>query len=88
MKAAENFVFQQAGETGVIVPVGERSLEFEGMVTVNETGALLWQLLQSETDRAALVAALLAEYDVTPEVAERDVDAFLARCKEAGLLAE
>lgn len=88
MKSAENFIFKKMKETGVVVPVGERSLDFHGMVTLNDTGSFLWEKLQSETTRENLIAALAEEYDVDSATAEADVDAFLKELKEAGLLAE
>lgn len=86
MKAADNFIFKQMRDTGMIIPVGERSFDFRGMVTLNETGSFLWQKLAGETTRDELVSALLAEYDVDEARAAADVDAFLDKLSEAGLL--
>lgn len=88
MRAAENFIFKQTKDTGVVVPVGKRSYDFHGMVTLNQTGCLLWEKLQKECTREDLIAALLAEYDTDEATAAKDVDAFLAKLKEAGLLAD
>ena len=87
MKASEGFIFRRMRGTGVVVPVGEQSRDFKGMVTLNETGTFLWEKLQQETDRDGLIAALRAEYDTDPETAARDVDAFLEKATKAGILA-
>lgn len=88
MKASEGFIYKKMRGMGVIVPVGEESKDFKGMVTLNETGSFLWEQLQKDTDRESLVEALLAEYETDRETAARDVDAFLIKLREAGLLAE
>ncbi len=88
MKAKEGFVYKQMHGTGVVVPVGETSREFRGMVTLNETGSFLWERMQTEVTRAELVRALTEAYDTDAETAEKDVDAFVAKLQEAGLLAE
>jgi PqqD family protein of HPr-rel-A system len=53
---------------------------------VNRSGALLLRLLAQGTDRAALEAALATEYRLDAPAARRDVDAWLARLDEGGLL--
>lgn len=86
MKLKEGFILRTvAGET-VVLPAGGVT-NFDMMITLNDTGKFLWEQLQSETEEAALVQALLAEYDVTEEVAARSVAAFVARLKELDFLA-
>jgi hypothetical protein len=53
---------------------------------VNRTGAVLWPLLAEGTDRDALVAAVVGEFDVDAETAGRDVDAFVGALREQDLL--
>ena len=86
MKLKDGFVLRTvAGET-VVLPSGETA-NFDMMITLNDTGRFLWEKLESETDEAALVKALLAEYDVSEERAAESVQAFVARLKELEFLA-
>lgn len=55
---------------------------------LNDTAALLWRRLETGATRDQLVAAIVEEYDVEPDVAQRDVDAALASLLEHELLAE
>lgn len=55
-------------------------------LTVNRSGALLWPMLQEGTTRAALVDRLAGEFDLPPERASADVDAWLAALDAQGLL--
>ncbi|MBQ9773210.1 MAG: PqqD family protein [Clostridia bacterium] len=74
MQISKDFTIQKVGASYVAVPVGETSKHFHGMVRLNETGAFLWkQMAQTDCSEAQLVDALLAEYDVSREIAERDV---------------
>jgi hypothetical protein len=52
---------------------------------LNETGSFLWPRLPSSTEED-LVSALLAEFDVTPEKARLDVNAFLLQLRERGFI--
>ena len=63
MKIKEGYLLHQISGQTVVLPSGS-DLDLNMMITLNDTGAFLWEKLQQETDEAALVAALLAEYDV------------------------
>lgn len=52
----------------------------------NETGTFLLQLLKSDQERAALIAALAQEFGVSIDQAASDTDAFLAMLTEQDLL--
>ncbi len=74
MQINKDFTIQKVGGSYVAVPVGETSKTFHGMVRLNETGAFLWNLMVGvDKTEAELVDALLSEYDVSREIAERDV---------------
>ena len=70
----------------IVVPVGAQTIDFNCMITLNETGAFLWQKLQAECTAQELIEALLGEYEVEPAVAEADVERFIEKLQQAGLL--
>lgn len=70
----------------VLVPVGEGALTLNGLVTVNEVGAFLWERLADAPDADALTDAVTASYDVDRAQAAADVEAFLKRLREIGIL--
>ncbi|MBQ7857632.1 MAG: PqqD family protein [Oscillospiraceae bacterium] len=77
MKIDDTFVLRQIAGDYVILPTGKTTLNFNGMITVNEQGAFLWKLLQQETTTDALVAAILEEYETDEATARADVEDFL-----------
>lgn len=88
MKLNEEFVLRQVADTWVVMPLGQTSVDFSGMLTLNETGAILWQALENGGDRLALAKALRDEYDVAEEDVLADVDAFIAKLQEIGCLTD
>ena len=87
MKLKSGFVLRQIGGSYVVVAVGLQTLDFKGMIRLNETGAFLWeQLTSEERSKADLVAALTAEYEVDEDTASRDVDVFVGSLQDADLL--
>ena len=88
MKLKDGFLLRQVGDSHVVVPLGARTVDFRCILTLNETGAFLWERLGEERTAEQLTAALLEEYAVEPAVAATDVDAFVSALREKGLLDE
>lgn len=86
MKLKENFALRPVADTWVVLPLGEESVNFNGMLTLNESGALLWQALEKGGDREALADALMAEYVVDRAQALTDAEAFLDKLRKVGCL--
>ena len=86
MKIKEGFLLRSIAGQNVVLPVGGE-LDLNLMITLNDTGAFLWQHLQEETDEAALVRALLAEYDVSEENAAKAVAGFIEKLRQNDFLA-
>ena len=57
-------------------------------LSVNQSAALLWQQLHAGTTREELVRALAETYELDDQTAADDVDAFLADCRDRGLLVD
>lgn len=86
MKLKENFALRPVADTWVVLPLGAESINFNGMLTLNESGALLWQALEKGGDRETLADALMAEYIVDRVQALADADEFLEKLRKAGCL--
>ena len=86
MKIKDNFILRKVADSYVVVPVGRLTLNFNGIITLNETGAFLFELLQKGAEREELIDRLLAEYEVTPERAAADVDVFIEKVKASDVL--
>ncbi len=81
-----SYVMRDVAGSHVVVPVGESVVDFNGLITLNDTGAFLWSQLQQEVERDVLIARMTEEYDVTPEQAATDVDAFIKKLQDNGFL--
>ena len=86
MKIKDGFILRTVAGTNLVVAVGERSREFNKMMKLNNTAAFLWQQMTEECTEEQLTAALVREYEVTPEVAAWDVSGFVASLREASVL--
>ena len=86
MKLKYEFVVREIVGEYVLVPVGEAALRFGGMITTSEVGAFLINALKNDVSRDELIDAVLAEYEVDAKTAETDVDEFLAKLDELGII--
>ena len=87
MKIKDGYLLREVAGTPVVVPLSSDTT-FRNMLKLNESGKFLWEHLAKDTTREALIAALLAEYEVEEARAAADVDAFLATLGELGVLAD
>jgi hypothetical protein len=85
MKLKDGFFMRQIAGQTVVLPGGD-VLDLNMMITLNETGAFLWERLNEDTCVEALVAALLGEYDVDEKTARQAVEAFVQKLNDHGFL--
>ena len=89
MKLKDGFVLNKVGGAYLAVAVGERADDFHALVRLNGTGAFLWNTLaERDCTREDLVLALVDEYGIGRELAERDIINFENKLRESGLLDE
>lgn len=87
IKIKSGFVLRQVGPMYMAVPIGPRTAEIQGMISLSETGYLLWKAIEAGTDTPeGLTDALCAEYEVTREQAQADIQTFLQDLREQGVL--
>ena len=55
---------------------------------LNDVGALIWDLLDGDHDRDAILDAITAEFDIDRPTAASDLDSLLAELTGAGLVEE
>ena len=81
MKLKDGFILREVAGENVVLPSGG-DLDLNMMITLNDTGKFLWQLLEQNRTEADLVSALLAEYDVDEATAAAAVTGFIATLNE------
>ena len=86
MKIKENFVLRQVAQVWVVLPLAEQTQNLNGMLTLTDSGAMLWKLLEQGCDLSALVEALTAEYEVCEDRARADAEKFTRKLLEFGCL--
>ena len=70
----------------ILVPVGDASLELKGLLTLNETGERMWDLLPQCDTEEALVQQMLEEYEVDETTLRADVGELLDSLRQLDIL--
>lgn len=86
MKIKEGFMLKQVCEEFMVVPVGAASVDFKSVIRLNETGAFLWNLLEKGATKEDMLKDILDEYDVSAEIASADIDTFILKLNDAGII--
>lgn len=84
MKQNPNFMLRRVVDAYVLVPVGEATRKFPGMVNLNDTSVFLWECLAQEQTLGTLVDALVDTYEVTEQEAREDTENFLETLQKIG----
>lgn len=77
MKLKYVFSIQEVADKFVAVAKNHETETVESVFNLNETGALILKALQDGKNTLAIVNLLMSEYDVLPQEAEDEVNAFI-----------
>lgn len=88
MHIVNGFMIREVAGERVAVPIGEAVRRFSGMISLNDSAAFLLQLLQTEQTPDSLLQAVLKEFEVCQEDAQRDISEFLSVMKQLNLLVD
>jgi hypothetical protein len=87
MRVKQGFLLREIADSWVVVPIGQRVVEFNGLMSLSESGALLWRRLEEKVeDNQELISLLTKNYDVDEKIARADVQEFLTAIAERGFI--
>ncbi|MGD0399266.1 MAG: PqqD family protein [Syntrophobacteraceae bacterium] len=77
MKRKDDLLLQNVGGQDLLVPLGSKVLDMNGMVVLNPTGRYIWELLAEDRSLEDLVTAVVARFKVGADRAGADVRTFV-----------
>lgn len=86
MEIKKKLITREIAGDVVLVPVGQTVYDANGLFILNELGAFIWNLLPNVASAEEICEAVLAEYEVSEEVAARDVAEFLQKLKDMDII--
>ena len=86
MKIKKGFILREVAGNFIVVAVGDMVKQFNGVINLNQTGAFMWKELEKGGDKQSLTNALLGEYEVDKQMAEKDASRFIDTLLGAGII--
>ena len=74
-----------AGDT-ILVPVGSAVYDSNGLFVLNELASFIWDLIPEAESEEDILNAVLNEYEVEKEVAEKDIEEFLSKLQKMEII--
>ena len=87
MKLNNDFLIHDTGNGEMLIPVGEETKKFHGVIKLNATGSEIVHLLEEELSLDALLEHFYNEYpDDDKEVIKTSVTEFINKLKEVNAI--
>jgi len=87
MKTKKGFTLRSLGNEHLLVAESLEMTNFNRMISMNESAAMLWKEIDGKDfDAETLTNLLMENYDINRDVAEHDVTTLLKSWKEAGII--
>ncbi len=88
MKIKDGFAKRKIAGSNIVVPVGKQSIEFNGMITLNDSGSFFWDCFCKDITIDDAVKMVTDEYEIDAQTARQDIDNFVEMLRKNNLLDE
>ncbi len=86
MKIVKEFILRNIAGECVLVPTGETTQEFNGLITLTDTAKFIWENLENVDSFEELIKLMLEEYEIDEETAKNDAHAFISQLIASGFV--
>ena len=86
MKIKQGFITKKVAGDVIVIPAEQALVDFKAVITLNESGAFLWELLKEEQTKESLLEKMAQEYDADKDLILADIEEFLKVLEDKGLL--
>jgi len=86
MRKKEELILRHFADSSILVPVGETTRKFNGLITLNDAAAFIWSHIEEVDSADEMAAKLMEEFEVSEEQAKADCEAFIGKLKEVGFI--
>ena len=87
MKRNPDLIYRSIAGENVLIPTGQLTQVFNGMITLNDVAVFIWENLERVDSQAELLQLVLDEFEVDEATADADVNGFLSMLLERGFAA-
>lgn len=88
MKIKKGFIKKPIMDQVFVVPTEDAAKNFSGMIKLNETASLIWDMVSDEKEIDEIAKALTQKYDIDYNTAMQDTLEVINQMKEQGFFEE
>ena len=86
MKLNDKFLIHDTGSGEILVPVGEESKSFHGIIKLNETGSVIVHLLEKDNLSIEEILEYFYSHYECDESIKGDIELFINKLKEVNAI--
>ena len=86
MEIKKKVILRSIADEYILVPVGDTAFQYNGIFVMTESAQLLWKAIADGKEREELPEVLTGEYEIDRVTAQSDVDEFLGKLSEYGII--
>jgi hypothetical protein len=86
MKIKDGFIMKDVAGSKVVLPLGERQFDVNGIITFNDVGAEVFNMLDGTNSIEEIATKIAKDYDVSYEIVEADVNELIEKMRANGLI--
>lgn len=86
LQTKEEFILKNVAGDYLVFPSGKSIVDFKIMLTLNETGAWIWNKLEKGINREDLIKEFAENNQIDESLAQEDIEIFVSQLKEENLL--
>lgn len=88
MKLKYDFLLRDVGDRAVAVAVGEGSENFQGIISMNRSSKVIFEMLREETSEEEILQKLMKQYNGTEAFFREEIRKMVMKLRNGGVLTE
>lgn len=88
MKIRDGFILKDVAGSKIVIATGEQRMNFNGVITFNEVGAEVFNLLDGTNSVEDIVAKISSDYNAPVEIVKADIEKLIEKMKKHNLIEE
>ena len=86
MRIIKEFMLREIADEYILIPTGSTTEQFNGMITLTETAAFIYQHIEEASTFEELIHMITSEYDIDQQTAANDAYMFINHMLQAGMI--
>lgn len=88
MKIKDGFILKDVAGNKIVIATGEQRINFNGIITFNQVGAVVFDMLDGTNSVEDIVSRISEDYGVSYDIVKNDVEKLIEKMKNHNLIEE